>query len=115
MTRPLYNPYNEEHLRQQQAIVVDVARKMLAGHVGIIEGARRLERIRYTVLGDARDPDFDVFTAIVSETDALPVGEERQNWAADVLVEQDKAIKRAEDAWQEKALATCSALVKRFA
>lgn len=45
---------------------------------------------------DADDPDFRTLIAFTSETDALPAGSERENWAADHLPEKDREIADAE-------------------
>jgi hypothetical protein len=49
------------------------------------------------------DPDFITFTAIDSESDHLPIGEVRREWAPDVLEKKDVEIRAVEDSWREGA------------
>ncbi len=80
--------------------MVESARAMLDGKLSYIEGARQICRLRW----DAKIPDFDAdimaFVGIDSETDALPLGDERQNWLRDSLVKLQPEIERAE-AWAQ--------------
>jgi len=58
-----------------RAGIVDVARGMLNGRVGIIDGARKLNDLRVALGIYHLDDDFVGFVAIDSETDTLPIGE----------------------------------------
>jgi hypothetical protein len=100
---------------KQKAQVIEIANKVLANQIGIIEGARELAHLRWQVTDDEFDPDFIPFVAVDSETDALPIGEERVYWASKVLVEKDQEIKEADDFYREKILAACRILIARFA
>ena len=108
------NMSQEQHIQKQKDRVVEIANGVLVGQIGIIEGARELAHLRWKVTDDEFDPDFLPFISVDSETDALPIGEERAYWASHALAEKDQEIKRAEDFYREKILAACQILVVRF-
>ena len=97
--------------RQQ---VAAIAQAMLDGRVGIIEGSRQLASLSHRIAVAEFDPDFTPFIGIASETSHLPVGAERQLWAADALARKDIEIHAAEEHWREWALATCRRVLERF-
>jgi hypothetical protein len=105
---------HEEFLEKKKAEVISVASEMLDRRIGIIEGSRRLTQLRGYVTEDMDDDDFMIFVVIESETDDLPVGEERQYWATWVLPEYDKKILHAEEFYREHALEGCRKLLERF-
>ena len=105
---------HEEYVYGQQQRVVQVAEQILNQEIGLIEGARLLSRLRGEVTESQFDPDFTLFVGIDSETDALPVGDERQLWADSVLLEKDKEIKRLEDFYRDNVVAACKVLISRF-
>ena len=96
--------------------VVGIARELLAGHVGVLEAAHRISALRGDrVQLDEFDPDFVTFLGIDSETDDLPLGEDRAHWAPDVLVEKDLEIARCDELYRSQAIEAASRLVARFA
>ena len=108
------NFYDLSYLEAQRRQVVAVAQDMLSSKRGIIEGARLLVRLRPTVTRDEFDPDFMPFVAIVSETDELPIGKERDLWASSALEEKDKIIRQVEETYREGAWAACRVIIERF-
>jgi hypothetical protein len=94
--------------------VVETARDILTHKLGLIEGARRLVRLRPFVTTDDLDPDFIPFIYVDSETDALPVGDERQYWASEALQKKDIEIQRAEEFYRKDIDEACETLVQRF-
>jgi hypothetical protein len=75
---------------------VEIARGILDGSISIIAGSRQL---RAFCGGHGRidefDPDFLTFVGIDSETDDLPVGENRRHWGADALAKKDIRVGEA--------------------
>ena len=110
----LMNPYNLEEVAVQKSLVVSAAQELLDGKTGLIACARRLVQLRPTVTRDDFDPDFLPFVAIASETDHLPVGEERSHWAATALAAKDLEIQQVEDLCRQRLLAACHVLIARF-
>jgi len=98
----------------QRKRVVATAEAMLAGQLGIIAGSRQLTRLQRDVTTINLDPDFRIFVGIVSETDALPLGNQRRFWNPVALQTQDQEISKAEDHFRESALKGCRVLVARF-
>jgi hypothetical protein len=78
----------------------------------MIEVARKLHRS----CNDEIEPEFGtllkIFEGIHSETDALPVGNERALWNAEALVRQDEKIAEAERRWHDRALGAATELIR---
>ena len=105
---------DEPELTRQRQNVVRVARAMLDGQLGVIDGSRQLCALRSRVSPLDFDPNFLPFVGIDSETDHLPIGEVRQHWAADALATKDAELGDAEPQYREMALSGCHRLVERF-
>jgi hypothetical protein len=93
-----------------------MANSVIEGRSGIVLAAREL----YILLSTLEDPVlnderfFTVFMGIDCETDHLPVGSERKNWAEYALKEKDREISEADDFWREDMLKACKELIQRF-
>ena len=95
--------------------VAQIARDILDGRIGIIEGAREIRRFCGGHVGfDERDPDLSTFVAIDSETDDLPIGAVRQYWARDARAQKDAEIARCETIYREPAFRAALHLITRF-
>ena len=105
---------HSEYVALQRRRVAEIAAQMLTGNVGMIEGARLLGGLHHEVEVGEDDPDFLMFVAIDSETDHLPVGQERQLWAPESLARKDFELGRAEGLAREDAAEACRNLVRRF-
>ena len=81
--------------------IVSLARGILSGAVGIIEGARLITKLGHA-LGVERDPDIAFLLGVDSETDHLPVGEVRRHWAADALRSTDLELRECEQLFREQ-------------
>jgi hypothetical protein len=94
--------------------IIEIARDMLDGNRSFIEGSRLIWRLGPTArLGD-RDPDLTTFSGIDSETDALPVGEERKYWARDALERLQPEVERAEAWAKQYGRTACQNILRRF-
>jgi hypothetical protein len=98
----------------QRIRVVATAEAMLAGELGIIAGSRQLAHLQRDVTPIDLDPDFRIFVGIQSETDALPLGNQRKFWHPAALQIQDQEISKAEARFRESALNGCRVLIARF-
>lgn len=95
--------------------LVELARDMLAGRVKYLEGAGRLAAMRFDLDGvQDRDPDFDVFVGIASETDHLPLDAQRALWSATALERLDPEIGKTEAWASEYGAVACRNLIARF-
>jgi Protein of unknown function (DUF2489) len=108
------NLFDASYVQAQQKEVVHIAREMLSGDIGVIEGARLVVALQPTVTRDSLDPDFLPFAAICSETDNLPIGNQRDMWAPSALQQKDEERRQAEELYRPKAKAACRILIKRF-
>ena len=95
-------------------MIVNAARKMLAGTLSFIEGSREISRLRWSAKVPDFDPDFVPFVAIDSETDALPFGEVRKLWAPEALARLQPEIERREAWAAEDGRPACERLINRF-
>jgi hypothetical protein len=90
---------------------IAVARRILAGEIGLIEGCRALSSMRWELWDDVRDR-FIPFVAIDSETDDLPIGAVRDLWQPDALARKDLEISRCEQLYRKQVAEACMALIE---
>jgi hypothetical protein len=107
-------PLPETVVTNNRQKVARIAQDMIDGQVGIIDGSRQLASLRHRIDMDEMDEDFLPFVGIDSETDSLPLGDDRRHWAADALRRKDAEIAAAEAHWRGYALPACERLVVRF-
>jgi Protein of unknown function (DUF2489) len=112
MDRPAW-VRNEADWLANCAAIVRCALDLIEGRAGVIESSRAMQRLAYKVR-DEQDPNFTLFCAIYSESDALPVGEERKNWAPSALRRESAEIESLEDRWREQALQAARFLIKEY-
>jgi hypothetical protein len=74
---------------QPEPELADVAARMLSGELDLIDGCRRLVQL-HRQLGSPEHEAILTIIGIESETDDLPVGPERAQWAASALLEKDR-------------------------
>lgn len=107
------NMSHEEYIAFVKEKIVATAKDMLTGDIGIILGSRKLYSLSYE-LGDQRDLDFNIFIAVDSETDHLPVDDERENWSEEALKRKDVEIAEYESCNREQVMDACRKLIQRF-
>jgi hypothetical protein len=105
---------DESERRDLEQELVRLATSVLAGKVDLLEAAPKLWS-NLSVLGfDWNDPDYHAFGLIVSETDALPLGEQRAQWAPDALVEKEPELREARIWAAPLGMPACERIVTRF-
>jgi len=109
-----YTDEYRDHILALQMDVVKTCRAVIDGDVGVIAASRKLRDLHYQMFQNV-DDDFRIFIGIESETDHLPVGDERQYWNAAVLSEKDKEIAEYEDNKMKVVIESCKELIDRFA
>jgi hypothetical protein len=84
-----------------RASAVKWAEEALAGKTSAILASRELVRIlrRLNVADD--DPDLLCLVGLDSETDSIPVGPERVEWAPDALARKAPSIREVEE-WAQR-------------
>ena len=109
MDRTSYR-YDLEYRAEVKARMRAVATQLLTGEIGVIAAARELRQFR-----DGVEPEIgkllDMFAGVDSETDHLPVGEQRALWASEALKEKDLEIAAAEARWRGSALTAARQIV----
>ena len=95
--------------------LVAIAQAMLDGTLPFLEGTVQVLAFRSQLSGIAdRDPDFDVFVVIQSETDHLPLEEQRSMWLPDALERLEPELKQSEEWAGSFAPQACRNLIERF-
>lgn len=101
-------------MNEQGAVIVKVAQAILNGTMDVIDGARMLHGLGHDVSADDLDPDFSIFVVIDSDTDHLPIGDERQLWSENALVEKDEEIRKIKAFYKDDVVQACTRLILRF-
>ena len=79
---------SEAHAREKMA---NVAREILAGQIGLLEGTRQLADLSRSLSdAEATDPDVLTLIGVDSELDDIPFGSARDRWAPEALAEKDR-------------------------
>ena len=104
---------NEPCVAAVRKRIAAIAGDMLSGQKPFLEGARELSSLRHEAAVDEDDEDFLVFVAIDSDTDSLPIGDQRKHWSHESLLKLQPEIDEA-IAWA-KAVGSdaCASLLKR--
>jgi hypothetical protein len=96
-------------------LVVREAESVLNGTTDLLDASRRLLDYLLALGLSWDDPDYRVIGLIESETEDLPVGKERDNWAPEALARKESLVEHALS-WAESigGLDACRRLVNRF-
>src|SRR5664279_2506097 len=92
---------HEEYVALQRSRVAALARDILTGNVDVLEAAHEIAHLRWEIEAPDNDAALDLFVGIESETDALPIGEERQHWSSEALARLEPDLQRAR-AWAQE-------------
>jgi hypothetical protein len=107
-------PINVPEAQAREALVA-LASAMLDGQLSYFEGAVQVLRLRSVVGGISdRDPDFDAFVLIESETDHLPLKAQQHLCNAKSLRDLQPDFERTEVWASGFAPAACRGLIDRF-
>jgi hypothetical protein len=98
--------------RSKLFTLVDVAKKMIAGEIGPIEGSRTIARLRFDV-DDEENEVFYPFIGIDSQSDDIVVGD-RSLWAEAFLNEIDRRYEAYERDLRPGIAEDCRALLAVF-
>ena len=94
---------------------VRLARAILSGSNGVVEGCIPLASVAHDVVPDwSTDPDFVVIGAVASEADDLPFGKVREHWGSEALAKADASLECYSVAVREQVLSACRNIVERF-
>jgi hypothetical protein len=104
----------KNQMSQQGTEIVKVAQAILDGTMDLIEGSRILHGLGHDIFADDHDPDFLIFVVIDSDTDHLPIGDVRQLWIENALLEKDEEIRKIRAFYRDDVVQACSRLILRF-
>ena len=108
-------PNDVQSSRQNRQEIVTTARRMIAGELSLISGCRRLKILAVEVVDDWRDDhDFVIIGGVESETDHLPLEDQRANWDPTAFAEKQSEVARIEEVVREEVLGVCRSLIARF-
>ena len=105
---------HEEYVAMQRRRVAELASRILAGEMDVLDGSSQITSLRGEIEIDLDDDDMMAFVVVESETDHLPIGAEAQNWSDEALVRKEPDLRRAR-AWATEIVRQhCANLVSRF-
>ena len=105
---------HDEYVLSSRSQAAEIAAAVLAGTLPLLEGCHLLDALRSGVEVPERDPDFLAFNLVQSETDTLPIGKVRQNWAPEALASAEAELQSAAEWAGPIALPACESVVARF-
>jgi hypothetical protein len=93
----------------------DLALAIAEGQIGLVEGSWKIRDLAFAgpEVDDEMRALFMPFVAVTSETDHLPIGEERANWDPGVLREKDQEIREYNEAHRAQMVPHCRAFAAR--
>jgi hypothetical protein len=104
--------YNLEYRAAVRKQMLVLASQLLAGELGVIDVSRKMSRFIFVGVEPEVEALLRVFSGISSETDALPVGNEREFWSPEALKREDPSIVAAERKWAGEAIEAATKLVR---
>lgn len=111
MDRPAIN---ETELSAREKLVT-LAKEMIDGELSYFEGAQKVLALKKSIGGVTdKDPDFNAFVAISSETDHLPLKAQRHLWSPLTLAALEEEFEKTEQWASEFAHKACHNLIGRF-
>ena len=94
--------------------LVTICRRAVLGEFSVIEASRLICALCHDPDPDFEDSDLNLFRTIYDETEHLPVGKFRDNWAREALERKDAEIAEVESFYKEAAAASYRALLDRY-
>jgi hypothetical protein len=102
-------------VERKKCEAIDVATRVVNGKVGILAASRVLSRLGHDLVPDTRiDPDFVVFIALDSQTDHLPLEDQRHNWAPAAFAQKQLEVARWEEHSREQVVEACRSIIDRL-
>jgi len=110
-----FNRHNESDVQAKKREVVRLATQMIEGSLGVIEGCTKLATISHDLEFLGSIDDFNIFVAVNSETDHLPIEPSvRTLWSGKALIRIDAEIAEYERAARSNVRKACEILILRF-
>ena len=107
-------PRNDDEVQSRKRAIA-LAKEMLARRLSFFEGAAQMWLLQSRIGGiNERDPDFDAFMLICSETDHLPLAAQQHLWSAPAIEGLKSEFVRTEEWAQSFAPQACENIIARF-
>ena len=110
----MINWHDENQVQQLKKQLVELAENMISKRLGFLEGVRRFCNLSSNFNDSERSENFNLFIAIESETDHLPIGSVRKLWSDEALVRVDKEVEESERFYRKQVEAACQEIIKNF-
>src|SRR6266516_1936550 len=94
--------------------VTDLAAAILSASADVLEASIQIHSLRQRLDVPEQDEDFEAFSLVVSETDTLPIGSQRQFWAEDALARKEPEMAHAREWALSVVEHACCNLIERF-
>lgn len=104
---------NEADFDKSRTEAVRLAKAILAGDIGIIEGVRRILR-SIAFLPEYEDSMFLPIRSVESQTDDIPLGAEREKVPSDILEDLDKQMSEFLPLVHDTLMETCRKIIERY-
>jgi hypothetical protein len=91
--------------------ILDVAKQLVAGRLGVIAAARQLSPLRHEAEPQVAEVLL-TFAGIDSETDVLPIGKVREAWNPEALKRKEHEIVEAEQFYRASAMNAAAELIR---
>jgi hypothetical protein len=105
--------HNEQLWKKLCRKVRALARRIIEGKVGVIEGSRQMLTYQQW-LHAWEDQEFFIFRAVDSETHHLPIGKVRDHWLPKALKEKDKEINSIEESYRKRTIQAAKKIHKKY-
>lgn len=99
---------------EAKARLVDAARRLLAGQIGVIEASRLIDAEAYDIDPEMQDEELLGFKGISSQTDHLAVGALLEEWHPSVREEKRREVLNFEETFRQGALEDAAVLIARY-
>lgn len=106
---------DEERSKRLAGRATEIAQQILHGELGIIAGSRLLSSLGNRMVDDwVKDKDFVVFGTLESDTDHLPLEDQRKNWDSVAYERKQLEVAEFENSARERVLTACKSIVTRY-
>jgi hypothetical protein len=105
---------HEEYVAMQRRRVADLASRILACDIDVLDGSSQIARLRYEIDIESNDEDLTAFVLVESDTEALPIGAEALNWSKEALSRKEPELQEAREWALSVVSEACEKLIVRF-
>jgi hypothetical protein len=113
--RPPLNETETETEAEARRLLVGLAQSMLSKELSFFEGSVQVLHLKTQVGGiKDSDEDFNAFVVIESETDHLPLKNQRHLWSSKVLARLEPEFIKNEEWATTFAIKACTNIIARF-